>query len=175
MIFQKQKIKDLLLIIPKPYNDKRGLLRRIYCLNELKLKKINFKIKQANISENKNLQTLRGFHYQKFPYGEDKIISCVQGEIHNIVVDMRKKSSTYMKWQSFLLSEKNRLGLLVPKGCANAYLTLKKKTWVLYFHSEFYKPVFEKSIRYNDPKFNFDWPKKIKVISKKDNLIKFIL
>ena len=174
MIFQNQKIKDLLLIIPKPYNDKRGLLRRIYCLNELKLKKINFKIKQANISENKNLQTLRGFHYQKFPYGEDKIISCVQGEIHNIVVDMRKKSSTYMKWQSFLLSEKNRLGLLVPKGCANAYLTLKKKTWVLYFHSEFYKPGFEKSIRYNDPKFNFDWPKKIKVISKKDNLIKFI-
>jgi len=174
MIFQKQKIKDLLLINPKPFTDKRGLFRRIYCLNELKLKKINFKIKQINISENNNIQTLRGFHYQKFPHSEDKIISCVKGEIHNIVIDMRKSSKTYMKWQSFLLSEKNRLGLLVPKGCANAYLTLKKKTWILYFHSEFYKPGFEKSIRYNDPKFNFDWPKKIKVISKKDDLIKLI-
>ena len=174
MIFKKQKIRDLLLINPKPFTDKRGLFRRIYCLNELKLKKINFKIKQANISENKNTQTLRGFHYQKFPYGEDKIITCVQGEIHNIVIDMRVDSKTYKKWQSFRLSEKNRLGLLVPKGCANAYLTLKKKTWVLYFHSQFYKPGYEKSIKYNDPKFDFDWPKKIKLISKKDNSIKFI-
>ena len=47
--------------------------------------------------------------------------------MHNIVIDMREKSKTFMKWKSFRLSEKNRLGLLVPKGCANAYLTLKKK------------------------------------------------
>ena len=174
MIFQRKKIKDLILINPQPYTDKRGLFRRVYCLNELKLKKINFKIKQANISENKDTQTLRGFHYQKFPYGEDKIITCVQGEIHNIVIDMREDSKTYRKWESFRLNEENRLGLLVPKGCANAYLTLKKKTWVLYFHSQFYKPGYEKSIKYNDPKFDFDWPKKIKVISKKDNSIKFI-
>ena len=174
MIFQKQKIKDLIVINPEPYTDRRGLFRRVYCFNELKLKKINFKIKQANISENKDTQTLRGFHFQKFPYGEDKIISCVQGEIHNIVIDMREDSKTFKNWQSFCLSEKNRLGLLVPKGCANAYLTLKKKTWVLYFHSQFYKPGYEESLKYDDPKFNFDWPKKIKVISKKDNSIKFI-
>ena len=174
MIYLKQKIKGLMLIKPEPFLDKRGLLRRIYCYKEFNLKKIKFSIKQANISENKNIQTLRGFHYQKFPYGEDKIISCIQGEIHNIVIDMRKNSKTFMKWQSFLLSEKNRLGLLVPKGCANAYLTLKKKTWVLYFHSQIYKPGFEKSIKYNDPKFKFDWPKKIKIISQKDNSIKLI-
>ena len=173
MKFEKQKIKDLILIKPDPFTDHRGLLRRIYCLNQLKIKKINFKVRQINISENIHTQTLRGFHYQKFPYSEDKIITCIKGEVHNIVIDMRKKSNTYMMWQSFRLSENNRLGLLVPKGCANAYLTLKKKTWILYFHSQFYKPGFEKSINHNDPKFKFDWPKKIKVISKKDNLIKF--
>ena len=124
MIYLKQKIKGLMLIKPEPFLDKRGLLRRIYCYKEFNLKKIKFSIKQANISENKNIQTLRGFHYQKFPYGEDKIISCIQGEIHNIVIDMRKNSKTFMKWQSFLLSEKNRLGLLVPKGCANAFCIL---------------------------------------------------
>lgn len=173
MLFQKQTIKGLIVIKPESFVDKRGLFRRTYCLNELKFKKINFKIKQVNISENKNIQTLRGFHYQKYPFSEDKIITCIQGEIHNIVLDMRQKSKTFMKWQSFNLSEQNRLALLVPKGCANAYLTLKKKTWILYFHSQFYKPGYEKSIKYNDPKFNFDWPKKAKVISKKDNLIKF--
>ena len=173
MLLQKQKIKGLILIKPEPFKDKRGLLRRIYCLEELRKKKIKFDIKQANISENKNIHTLRGFHYQESPHGEDKIITCIQGQIHNIVIDMRKKSKTYMKWQSFDLSEKNRLAVLVPKGCANAYLTLKKKTWVLYFHSQFYKKGFEKSIRYNDPKFNFNWPYKVKVISKKDNNAEF--
>lgn len=174
MLYEKQKIKGLILIKPEPFIDKRGLFRRIYCNNEFKKKKINFEIKQINISENKKIHTLRGFHYQKRPYGEDKIITCIQGEIHNIVIDMRKKSKTFMQWKSFSLSEKNRFGLLVPKGCANAYLTLKKKTWILYFHSEFYKPGYEKSIKYDDPKFDFDWPKKIKIISKKDNSVKLL-
>ena len=127
MLFQKQKIKGLMLIKPEPFIDKRGLFRRIYCQKELKRNKINFNIKQINVSENKNIHTLRGFHYQKSPYGEEKIITCMKGEIHNIVIDMRKKSKTFMDWQSFNLSEVNRLALLVPKGCANAYLTLKKK------------------------------------------------
>ena len=174
MLFQKQKIKGLISIKPEPYVDKRGLFRRIYCLKELKKKKINFNIKQTNVSENKNIYTLRGFHYQESPYGEDKIITCMKGRIHNIVIDMRKKSKTFMQWQSFDLSETNRLALLVPKGCANAYLTLKKTTWVLYFHSQFFKPGFEKSIKYNDPRFNFNWPNKVKVISNKDNKIQLL-
>ena len=127
MLFQKQKIKGLFLVKPEPYIDKRGLFRRIYCQKELKRNKIKFNIKQINVSENKNIHTLRGFHYQKSPYGEDKIITCIKGSIHNIVIDMRKKSKTFMAWQSFNLSEMNRLALLLPKGCANAYLTLKKK------------------------------------------------
>ena len=174
MFFEKQKIKGLTLIKPEPFNDKRGLFIRIFCQNEFKKKKLNFEIKQSNISENKKIHTLRGFHYQENPYGEDKIITCIQGKIHNIVIDMRKKSKTYMQWKSFNLSENNRHSLLVPKGCANAYLTLKKKTWVLYFHSQFYKKGFEKSIKYNDPKFSLNWPYKPKVISKKDNMTKFI-
>lgn len=174
MIFEKQKIKGLILIKPEPFIDKRGLLRRIYCLNEFKNKYFNFIIKQSNISENKKNHTLRGFHYQESPHGEDKIITCIQGKIHNIVIDMRKKSKTYMMWKSFNLSQKNRLVLFVPKGCANAYLTLKENTWVLYFHSQFYKKGSEKSIKYNDPKFSFNWPCKPKVISTKDNSIKFL-
>ena len=80
-----------------------------------------------------------------------------------------------MQWKSFSLSENNRLSLLVPKGCANAYLTLKKKKNLgLYFHSQFYKKGFERAIKYNDPTFRFDWPNKPKIISKKDNSIKLM-
>ena len=144
MLFQKQKIKGLISIKPEPYVDKRGLFRRIYCLKELKKKKINFNIKQTNVSENKNIYTLRGFHYQESPYGEDKIITCMKGRIHNIVIDMRKKSGTYMKWQSFCLTEKNRMALLVPKGCANAYLTLKKKLGFCIFIHNFIRRILKK-------------------------------
>ena len=146
MLFKKQRIRGLILIKPEPYIDKRGLLRRIYCLKELKKKNFNFKIKQINISENKNIHTLRGFHYQKSPYGEDKIIYCIQGKIHNIVIDMRKKSKTFMKWKSFTLSEKNRLALLVPKGCANAYLTLKKKLGFYILILNFIKKVLKEAL-----------------------------
>ena len=164
----KQNILGVYLIKPEPYEDKRGMLRRHFCLKELKEKGINFHIKQSNVSENYKKNTLRGFHYQKAPHGEDKIISCIKGSIYNIVLDVRKKSKSYKQWQSYQLTQKNRLSLLVPKGCANAYLTLEDNTWILYYHSQFYKKFSEKRIRFNDPMFNFVWPAKPKVLSKED-------
>ena len=85
-----------------------------------------------------------------------------------MVVDLREESKTYLKWQSFELTEENRLSLYVPIGCANAYLTLQDNTWILYYHSEFYAPGGEGGIRYNDPLFKFRWPYEPKVISDKD-------
>ena len=168
MKFIKQNIVGLYLLKPEPFKDKRGLLRRHFCEKEFKKKDINFKIRQTNVSENYKKYTLRGFHYQKEPYGEKKIISCFKGSIYNIVLDIRINSKTYLKWQSYELNDENRLSLILPKGCANAYLTLKDNTWILYYHSEFYKKVSEKRIRFNDPLFNFFWPKQPKVISDKD-------
>ena len=129
MKFIKQNIIGLYVIKPEPYKDKRGMLRRHFCQNDFKKKGINFNIKQTNISENYKKYTLRGFHYQKKPYGEDKVISCIKGSIFDIVLDIRTNSKTYKKWQSFTLSEKNKISLLLPKGCANAYLTLNDNSW----------------------------------------------
>ena len=125
-------------------------------------------IKQSNVSENRKKHTLRGFHYQLPPHGENKVISCIKGAIYNVVVDLRENSNTYLQWESFELTEKNRLSLHVPIGCANAYLTLSDDTWVLYYHSEFYVPREERGIRYNDPYFKFNWPAEPNVISDKD-------
>ena len=121
MKFIKQKIKDTFIIKPSPFEDSRGIFKRNYCINEFKNSPIEFKkIKQINLSQNNKKKTLRGFHYQIKPFEDKKIISCVKGSIHNIVIDMRKNSKTYLKWQSFQLSEKNMLSLYVPVGCANA-------------------------------------------------------
>ena len=80
-------------VIPRVFNPRK---RKVLAKEEELAK-----LKNRN-SENKKIHTLRGFHYQVYPYGEDKIISCIQGQIHNIVIDMRKKSKTFMKWKSFI-------------------------------------------------------------------------
>lgn len=168
MIFHKQKLPGVFIIEPESCLDRRGLLRRHFCRREFARQGIKMQVKQCNISENKKRYTLRGFHYQLAPYGEDKVLSCIKGAIFDVVVDLRQNSDTYLKWVSFKLSEENRLSLFVPKGCANAYLTLKNNTWIFYYHSEFYTPGAESAIRYNDPRFKFKWPAPPVVISEKD-------
>ena len=168
MKFIEQKLAGLYLISPEPYEDKRGIFRRHFCQREFSEHHLMVDIKQCNISENTREFTLRGFHFQSPPFGENKLISCIRGNIHNIVLDVRPESNTYLKWQSFELSEKNRLSLYIPLGCANAFLTKQENTWVLYYHSEFFTPKAECGIKYNDPMFNFDWPADPTVISDKD-------
>ena len=168
MIFLEQELKDVYLISPEPFKDERGMLRRHFCKNEYLKNELFTDIKQTNISENTSIHTLRGFHFQYPPYAENKVISCISGSIYDIVVDLRKESKTYLKWQSFNLKKENRLSLYVPAGCANAYLTTAENTWILYYHSELYRPGGEGGIRYNDPLFNFEWPVDPKIISNKD-------
>ena len=96
------------------------------------------------------------------------MLSCIKGAIYDVIVDMREDSDSYLRWESFVLTEENRLSLYVPEGFANAYLTLKDDTWILYYHSEFYTPGAESAIRYNDPLFKFDWPAEPSIISEKD-------
>lgn len=168
MKFLKQKIEGVFLIEPEPFEDSRGLYRRHFCKSEFKKHGLDYKVAQANISENKYAYTLRGFHFQKAPYSEAKTLSCVKGSVFDIVVDLRKKSKTYKQWLGFELSEENRKAIHIPKGCAHAILTLKNNTWIHYYSSQFYHPESEGGIRYNDPAFNFVWPVEPKIISDKD-------
>lgn len=168
MNFLEQKIPKVYLIEPEPFVDNRGLFRRHFCQREFAEHGIFTDIKQCNMSENKFKQTLRGFHYQRAPHGEGKILSCFKGAIYDIIVDLRPESSAYLQWISVELNEDNRLSLHVPPGCANAYLTLVDNTWIFYYHSEFYAPHAEEGICYNDPFFRFKWPAVPVVISEKD-------
>ena len=168
MIVHAQKLSGVFLIEPEPHSDERGMLRRHFCQKEFAAHGIMTDVKQCNVSENHKRHTLRGFHYQLPPYGENKILSCMKGAIYDVVVDMREDSESYLQWEAFDLTEENRLSLYVPIGCANAYLTLEDQTWIFYYHSEFYTPGAEAAIRYDDPAFGFNWPADPEVISDKD-------
>ena len=168
MIFEKQKIQGVYLIRPQPFKDKRGLFRRHFCKGEFKKNGIVHKIDQTNVSENLKKGTLRGFHYQKGSSAEAKTLSCLNGSIYDVVVDLRKNSKTFGKWISFILDNINKTAVHIPKGCANAFLTLKNNSIIHYYCSNKYDPKKEKGIRYNDPFFKFKWPIKPKIISEKD-------
>src|SRR3990172_2023137 len=155
MKFLKQKIKGVYLIKPEPFVDKRGIYRRHFCQKELKDHSINFKVAQANIVENKHNLTLRGFHFQKPPFEEGKLLSCIKGTAFDIVLDINPKSPTYLQWIAFELNEKNRYSLYVPPECTHGILTLKANTIIHYYTSEFYTPKAEWGIRWNDPHFKF--------------------
>jgi len=174
MKFIKQKIEGVYIIIPKVFKDERGIFRRHFCRDQLKKKQICFKVLQANVSINYKKGTLRGFHYQKGPFAEDKTLSCINGEIFDIVIDLRKKSKTYMKWLCFKLNDKNKFSLHIPKGCANSFLTLKNNTIVHYYCSQNYNPKYEAGINYKDPMFKFNWPITPRIISSKDKNIPFL-
>ena len=107
MIIKKTYIKDCFLFFPEKNIDNRGSFHRSFCEKTLKKKKINFKIKQCNISINRKKFTLRGFHYQSKPYKESKIISLNNGSILNVTIDLRKNSKTFLKVIKNKLSSKN--------------------------------------------------------------------
>jgi dTDP-4-dehydrorhamnose 3,5-epimerase len=168
MKFTQQKIDGLFLINPNPYEDERGVFHRSYCEEELRSIGIDFSVKQGNISENFKKYTLRGFHYQKSPSKESKIISCLSGSIFNVVIDLRAGSDTIYHSVSINISAKMKQSILIPAGCANAFLTTKDDTLVHYYMSDYFSNDTYSGIRYDDPMFSIEWPHSPVVISDKD-------
>jgi len=164
----KNKIKGSFTIIPNIVKDNRGFFVRLMCSKVLKKYIKQFKIVQSNSSFSIKKGTIRGLHYQVKPFEEAKLIHCIAGSIYDVIIDLRKKSPTYLKWESFVLSKKNKRLLFIPRGCAHGFLTTADNTAVIYYVNNFYNPKYEKVIKYNDKKFNIKWPISIKRASKKD-------
>ena len=174
MIIKKTKFINTFIIYHKKNYDNRGFFMRSFCDKELKKVGINFKIRQTNLSYNKKNLTLRGFHFQKSPYSEDKIISCLKGKLLLVLVDLNKKSPTYLNHIKIVLSENLNKSVLVSKKCATAFLTLRSNTLVSYYMSNYYKKNKGCGINYQDPKLKIKWTKKPKVISKRDENFLFL-
>lgn len=175
MKLEETMIHGVLLIHPEIQNDQRGNFYRTFCVRELAEHGIRFRIVQANESFTQKKGTIRGIHFQKTPHEEEKIVRCVQGKIFDVVVDLRKKSKTYMKWLAFTLSEQNHTMVYIPKGCGHGFQTLTDSCVADYFMSEFYSKNHASGIRWDDQKLKIRWPMLPPAhISKKDNNLPLI-
>tara|TARA_Y100000768_G_scaffold149977_1_gene111943 strand:+ start:1699 stop:2229 length:531 start_codon:yes stop_codon:yes gene_type:complete len=160
MIVRKTKFKDLLIVKQKNNIDNRGVLRETFNNKFLKKK---FIFEYCTTSKQ---DVFRGFHFQ-IKNKQSKFVNVLKGKILDIVIDLRKKSKTFGKVYSLILSKSNALGLFIPAGFAHAYLSLDKENIVYYKLDNYYNPKYESGIIFSDPELKLNFSKKIKV-SKKD-------
>ncbi|MDR3112972.1 MAG: dTDP-4-dehydrorhamnose 3,5-epimerase family protein [Endomicrobium sp.] len=167
MKFTSLKIKGSFLIELDKHWDKRGIFTRFFCKEEFSQAGIKFNPVQSNISLNYKKGTLRGLHFQK--NRETKLVSCLQGACFDVFVDIDKKSPTYLKWESFKLSQNGRFILLIPPFCAHGYQTLKDNTVIHYLANSYFEQKKYYGFRWNDPKIGIKWPRcKNKIINERD-------
>ena len=170
MIFTKLSITGAFLIEQDVKPDDRGSFARQFCKNELDAAGIAFDIKQCNTSKNIHAGTLRGMHYQKEPYPEIKMVSCLSGSMFDVIVDLRKDSPSYMKWCAATLSGLDGKAIYIPAGVAHGFQTLEDNTTVYYQLGEFFMPEFYSGVRWNDPAFGIEWPQcERRIINERDN------
>ena len=139
MKFKRLKFKGFYIYEPHTHYDFRGSFRRHFCIKELKKQKINFQVKQGNVSISKKKGTLRGFHYKSGKSTESKIVSCLRGSIYHVAIDLRKNSKTYLKHFGITLKSKKNQSIIVPAQCANAILTLEDDTIIHYYMSDYFE------------------------------------
>ena len=143
--------------------DSRGIFIKLHPFKEFKNN-----LDSVAISINPTPGTIRGMHFQIEPFAEEKIISCIQGSVFDVIVDIRPQSHTFGKWASFELSDHNQVQAYLPKGIAHGFQTLQPDTIIQYCLSASYSPESAYSI---DPigELSINWPIKDFLISAKDS------
>ena len=168
MIFTETPLKGAFLIDLEKRGDERGFFARTFCENEFASHQLSNRFVQVNNSLSAQRGTLRGMHYQLSPKAETKLVRCIRGGLHDVILDLRKDSPTFGQSFGADLTAENRRMMYVPKGFAHGFITLMDNTEAFYFVDEFYAPQSERGVRWNDSRFGITWPLKPVVLSDKD-------
>ena len=161
-------IPEACLIDSAVVSDERGSLTRVF---EREWEQVCLSIHpldHALLSFNAEKFTLRGFHYQRPPFMESKVLSCVAGSIFDVVVDLRRESPTFLDFACVKMDEGDGLSLHVPPGCANAWLTTAPNSKILYFMGSKFVPESAGGFRFDDAQFCIEWPAKPLIVANKD-------
>jgi dTDP-4-dehydrorhamnose 3,5-epimerase len=167
----KTSFKDLIIIKHKSYKDKRGYFKELLIEKDIR-KKFPFLVMSYS---KKNV--IRGLHLQQRK-SQGKFVTVIKGKIYDVVIDLRKKSKTFGKKYSIILSENNCNSIYVPEGFAHGFCALDKDNYVVYSCTNYRDKQSEIGIKFDDKKLNINWPTKSPILSKKDkenlSLIKFL-
>ena len=161
-------LEGALLIEPVVHGDHRGFFIESYNEKQYHTLGITNTFIQDNHSLSQEPGVLRGLHYQLNPKGQSKLVRVLSGVIYDVIVDIRKESRTFGRWEGVILSEYNKRQLFVPKGFAHGFCTLVPNTPVFYKVDDDYSPEHDRGILWNDPALGIIWPVSNPILSNKD-------
>jgi dTDP-4-dehydrorhamnose 3,5-epimerase len=173
--FEKTGIAGLFIIQPKKFGDDRGWFSETYKRSDFE----NMGIREEFVQDNHSVSVrgvLRGLHFQRAPYGQGKLVRCVQGEVWDVAVDLRKNSETYGESLGLILSAENRKMFYIPPGFAHGFYTISDEAVFLYKVTAEYVPDYDGGIRFDDPNIAIQWPIQTKspLISAKDEALPYL-
>jgi len=168
MRFVESELPGACLVELEPHVDERGFFARSFCEREFREHGLPDRFPQCNISRNSKRGTLRGMHFEAQPSAECKLVRCISGAIHDVIIDLRPSSSTLFRWIGVELSAETGRALFVPAGFAHGFLTLTDASDVFYHMGDSFKPGAARGFRWNDPHFGIVWPAAPVVISERD-------
>jgi dTDP-4-dehydrorhamnose 3,5-epimerase len=174
MEFLRLKIDDVILITPKVFGDDRGFFLETFREDLFSTNGIQYQFVQENHSGS-HQGVLRGLHYQ-IHHTQGKIVRALRGEIFDVAVDIRKSSATFGRWVGAFLSDQNKQQLWIPPGFAHGFYTLSDWAEIAYKATDYYDPASERTILWNDPDINVDWPfypGNFPLVSEKDKMAKY--
>lgn len=168
MRFTNAPLDGVVVIDLERHEDDRGAFARTFCAIEFAEHGLPIDYPQCNLSFNRRSGTLRGMHFNADPFGEAKIVRCVRGSVHDVVVDLRAESPTRFQSFGIELSARNGTALFVPAGFAHGFVTMEDDSDVHYHMSAVYRPDAARGVRWNDPALTIDWPVEPRVMSESD-------
>lgn len=165
------RLSGLKKIVPRIFKDERGFFFENYRQSIYREKGVDVEFIQDNISFSR-FGTVRALHFQSFP-GQAKLVSCIEGRIWDVAVDIRKNSPTFGQWEAVELDSEKHEQVFIPIGFAHGFCVLSETALVQYKVSNPYDAKTECSIRWNDPDFNIAWPIEKPILSPRDQVSPF--
>jgi dTDP-4-dehydrorhamnose 3,5-epimerase len=164
-------IPDVILLEPHVFGDNRGFFFESYSRQAFReASGVDPDFVQDNHSRSVK-GVLRGLHYQLSPKAQGKLVRVAVGEVFDVAVDIRPESSTFGKWVGEVLSAENKRQMWIPAGFAHGFMTLSESAEFLYKTTDYYSPLHERCLRWNDPVIGIAWPSNVApALSAKDEL-----
>lgn len=172
--FKPTEIEGLWVVESKPAEDDRGFFARTYCEQLFDEHGLNTFWPQQNLTLTRRKWAIRGMHYQAEPKPEIKLVRCMAGRVLDVLVDVRRNSSTFGRWQAFELSEDNHRAMYVPTGIAHGFQCLTENCQLFYNMSESYIPDLARGLRWDDPDVGIRWPSRDAMLSGRDLNLPFL-
>lgn len=168
MILRPAPLVGAFIVEIEPVADDRGFFARTWCRREFAAAGIDLDIVQSSLSQTRLAGTLRGMHFQWLPSSEAKLIRCQRGRIHDVLLDLRPTSPTYLESFALTLDAERHNALFCPHGVAHGFQTLTPDSEVLYMMTDYYRPELYAGVRYDDPAFGLAWPLAVRAIHDRD-------